>query len=66
MKVGDLVRPNGMHSPGPDSDPRILGLLLGKHNFFPECWNIYWNYTGRPSGMGAAYEDSLEVINESR
>lgn len=66
MKPGDLVKPLYPNMPSGRKDPRGFGVLIGRHNFFPVCWNVYWNYDGRASGIGAAYEDSLEVLNESR
>lgn len=65
MKPGDLVKPNRPVFSNIE-DPRVLGVIVGKHIFYPECWNVYWNYAGRPSGIGAAYEESLEVLNENR
>jgi len=65
VKPGDLVKPSIATLYG-RVDPRVLGVLVDKHEFYPECWNVYWRYTDRPSGVGAAYEESLEVLNESR
>jgi len=65
VKAGDLVRPIGLRS-SRGNDPRVLGVLVDKHSFYPECWNVYWNYSDREDGIGIAYEASLGVYDEDR
>jgi hypothetical protein len=53
VQVGDLVT---------DYELGMNGILLAKDNFYPKLWHVYYE----DGCTSTAFENALEVINESR
>jgi hypothetical protein len=68
MQIGDLVKP--ARREGYVDEPRVTGIITGKHVFWTDAWVIHWAYCyrdqSRGDGFGSAYDADLEVISESR